>query len=436
MPGELYKMNRQRFTRGCLTGIPTFGVVPIEFALSLAATQYPLNWGGATYVVHGQAVDAARNQIIEFALKDGFDYVFFRDDDVWVEPAALNRLYSLKVPIASAVVYAKQWPTHPMVFKWSERGAYEDWRFGEVIRDADWTGMGCSLIRTDVFRKIEPPWFKTDPGSIGIDHHGNQILTGHTEDAYFYAEAEKAGYKPIVDTGIETQHLDVMLGVRYGWNRAFNNPAMMTLHGDVYVYPPYSARDEAVASLAAARPKAEPPTPFRINLGSGNAKMPGYLNVDLFGEPDERGDCRDLKWLTDKYGLADEITSSHLLEHFRIEQVGGILKNWVAALKPGGILRFSVPDFNWVCQTFLAMSESDPEKYNRKMFEIFGMPGDGMTHMAGLTPEFLMARLKELPLGALELRVHPAGEALEPGMTLRQQEIRVSAAKMMGKEEK
>lgn len=84
--------NSSKICPGCMVGIPTMGLVDAEFMLSIANMQLPLNWRGGNFILRGKPVDAARNELVEIALRQGFEWLFFRDDDVIAPPDALNRL--------------------------------------------------------------------------------------------------------------------------------------------------------------------------------------------------------------------------------------------------------------------------------------------------------------------------------------------------------
>ena len=61
--------------------------------------------------------------------------------------------------------------------------------------------MGCTLIKVDVFKKIEMPWF---------------VTTGQlTQDSFFSQKARDAGYTLWCDTSIRCDHIDRDTGIVY-----------------------------------------------------------------------------------------------------------------------------------------------------------------------------------------------------------------------------
>lgn len=93
---------------------------------------------------------------------------------------------------------------------------------------------------------------------------------------------------------------------------------------------------------------------MKINLGCGNVKFKGFVNVDIRKdvEPDIIDDVRSLTSFDSN--SADLIYSCHVLEHFGRHEYKIVLKRWYDVLKPGGILKLSVPDlekvFNLYCE--------------------------------------------------------------------------------------
>jgi hypothetical protein len=85
---------------------------------------------------------------------------------------------------------------------------------------------------------------------------------------------------------------------------------------------------------------------MRLNLGAGSLLLEGY-------EPRDGAKGDVLYPLPDADGAIEEIRASHVLEHFSHTQVEGVIKNWVAKLAPGGLLRIAVPDFEKIARDYL-----------------------------------------------------------------------------------
>ena len=93
---------------------------------------------------------------------------------------------------------------------------------------------------------------------------------------------------------------------------------------------------------------------LKLNIGSGDrAIMKGYVNVDArYGDaayPLEYGDS-----------VVDEIYASHILEHFGGCEVPNVLRDWVRALRPGGVLKVAVPNFKWIAEQYIAGNPNMP----------------------------------------------------------------------------
>lgn len=95
---------------------------------------------------------------------------------------------------------------------------------------------------------------------------------------------------------------------------------------------------------------------MKINLGCGKNYIPGFVHVDLDEHPhiDHRSNVKDLSFF--KNNTADLIYSSHTLEYFDRNEINSVLAEWYRVLKPNGILRIAVPDFEAIVKVY--------EKYN------------------------------------------------------------------------
>ncbi len=83
-----------------------------------------------------------------------------------------------------------------------------------------------------------------------------------------------------------------------------------------------------------------------VHLGCGDVAANGFVNVDLKPAPHVHyiHDVTTLPFFADN--SADLVYACHVLEHFPLDQVGRALWEWRRILKPGGVLRLSVPDFD------------------------------------------------------------------------------------------
>lgn len=91
---------------------------------------------------------------------------------------------------------------------------------------------------------------------------------------------------------------------------------------------------------------------MKLHLGCGNRHIPGFTHIDLIDYPhiDYKNPIDDLSIFKDN--SIDLIYNCHVLEHFHKRRIPEVLKEWHRVLKPGGILRTSVPDFNQLIKVY------------------------------------------------------------------------------------
>lgn len=94
----------------------------------------------------------------------------------------------------------------------------------------------------------------------------------------------------------------------------------------------------------------------RYNLGCGDLLLSGYENLD-------RKTGQEIYPLAIGDESADEIRASHVLEHFPHGQIQEIVRHWASKLKPGGVLKVAVPDFDWIAQAYLDGTNAPVEGY-------------------------------------------------------------------------
>jgi len=81
--------------------------------------------------------------------------------------------------------------------------------------------------------------------------------------------------------------------------------------------------------------------PTAYNLGCGNKKWDGWINVDLHSDiADIKCDLRKLEIASDS---ADAVAAIHVLEHFYEWEVSDVLTEWKRILKPNGKMILELP---------------------------------------------------------------------------------------------
>jgi hypothetical protein len=131
------------------------------------------------------------------------------------------------------------------------------------------------------------------------------------------------------------------------------------------------------------------PLPKRLNLGAGELAIEGFEPRD-----GKRGDS--LYPLPDEDGSVEEIRASHVLEHFSHTQVAAVLRHWVEKLRPGGLMRIAVPDFEKIARDYLEGKNFDVQGY------VFGGHSDERDrHGCGFDRELLTELLLDAGLERL-----------------------------------
>lgn len=90
---------------------------------------------------------------------------------------------------------------------------------------------------------------------------------------------------------------------------------------------------------------------MKLHLGCGAKVLKGFVNVDIRSIDEVVVD--DVKLLSSfDSNSADLIYACHVLEHMYRHERLGVLRRWCEILKPGGILRVAVPDFDKVVHLY------------------------------------------------------------------------------------
>lgn len=93
--------------------------------------------------------------------------------------------------------------------------------------------------------------------------------------------------------------------------------------------------------------------PLLVHIGCGDISSPEFVNVDAQPYPHVhyvRNDITDLSMFAD--GSVDLVYMCHVLEHVHRREIYDVLDEFKRVLKPGGVLRISVPDFDRLVEMY------------------------------------------------------------------------------------
>lgn len=133
---------------------------------------------------------------------------------------------------------------------------------------------------------------------------------------------------------------------------------------------------------------------MKLDIGCGIYRKDGYIGVDIDPacNPDICAPMQSIPELAD--GCADEIYSSHALEHQGKFEIVPILKEWKRILASNGVMIIEVPDLRWCCENWLYRQTNDWH-----LDTIFGMQSAmGEFHKTGFTPRIMEQYLTEAGL--------------------------------------
>ncbi len=198
--------------------IPHKGIVSMRFALSLSSVTRPVGTNISANKTYG--VDLSRNLLVKNALKIGATHVLFWDTDVIpydnnIIIDLFNELISRNLDILSANYSSKNTmdisTNRYMPSAWlfnKKTGVYDSVDNDiEGIYEVDVVGMGFCLIKTDVFRNIDYPYFIFNNKGDTYKESGSLLLDRILgEDFYFCNKVRNAGYKVNIDFSRKCYH--------------------------------------------------------------------------------------------------------------------------------------------------------------------------------------------------------------------------------------
>lgn len=193
--------------KNIVIAIPHTGTLPTDVVMKL------LNLDVGPYKVQFTPLKSSilfisREYLVQSAINGGADYIMFLDSDQLIESDTLIRMAAWLdkgIDIITTLIFRKDPPYNPCVFASSTR-----LESGQIslkycdIASQDLSkpfyvancGLGCAMIKKEVFLKIPQPWFLPSP------YTGEDIV-------FLHKATQEYGYKILCDPTIEVGHLGI-----------------------------------------------------------------------------------------------------------------------------------------------------------------------------------------------------------------------------------
>jgi hypothetical protein len=137
-----------------------------------------------------------RERLAQQALEIKADYALWLDSDMMFPSTTAMRLLAHNKDIVCANYMKRSVPLQTVAYP--ERGNWENWlplEGDQELQEVEGVGMGCMMIKTEVLKKITPPYF-------AFEYKDREW---HGEDFFFQNKLRNAGYKILVDMNISFQ---------------------------------------------------------------------------------------------------------------------------------------------------------------------------------------------------------------------------------------
>lgn len=157
----------------------------------------------------GHAFNSAIETILANPVLSKFKYLLTIEDDNLPPPDGLLKLYEgiEDFDVVGGLYWTKGEAGQPMIY--GQPGVMPlnfvpQKVVPEVIQPCNGTGMGFTLFRMELFKKMEKPWFETKQS-----YDPNAGSKCYTQDLFFYEKVIRGGGKIAVDNRVRVGHLDI-----------------------------------------------------------------------------------------------------------------------------------------------------------------------------------------------------------------------------------
>ena len=176
------------------------------------------------YFTHDLPIPECDEQVAERALSAGVDALWFVEEDVI--PPAVALAVSLHM-LDDFDIVAVDYPVGSIDQKW-----------GCLVRDDEgdilWCGLGCTLIRREVFDRLDRPWFTSDWRYVKRGDRWERVAVEPDaprwgqQDIHFCMEARRAGFRIGQVGGLTAHHASVEAMGKPGENAGWHSVQLRT----------------------------------------------------------------------------------------------------------------------------------------------------------------------------------------------------------------
>jgi hypothetical protein len=143
-----------------------------------------------------------RERLATFGRETGAEYLLWLDSDIVAPASTALRLLAHREPVVAANYIRRQLPAKGVAYE--TIGDWEDplpFEATDHLMPVEGVGMGCMLMRADIFDSIPKPWFEFGWSPESNDHLG--------EDMILCQKMSQTGYTVKIDTNLsmELRHL-------------------------------------------------------------------------------------------------------------------------------------------------------------------------------------------------------------------------------------
>ena len=179
--------------------IPCHGDPKLGFAMSLARlAAHSVSHGLKIGIQDGSSANLPwlRCDLVKAVLPLEPDYIFWLDADHIFPPDSLIRLLAHDKPVVGVNQPTRSNPECPTaaVGPMERIVTTEDLAKRGVLRRVESMGLAMCLMRTEIFARLDKPWFASEPTEDGEQFIG--------EDFYFFQKLKAAGIPAFVDHGL------------------------------------------------------------------------------------------------------------------------------------------------------------------------------------------------------------------------------------------